>query len=388
MATTKFVLNETSYFGNGAREVLTEEIKKRGFRKVFLVSDKSLVEAGVTSKVEEELKKADIPYDLYSEIKPNPTIQNVLDGVDACQKSKADLIVSVGGGSSIDTAKGISIVMTNPDRADIRSLNGASNTINKGMPLIALPTTAGTAAEVTINYVITDEERKIKMVCVDPNDIPIIAIVDTELMASMPKSLAAATGLDALTHAVEGYITKAHNLMSDMFHMKAIKLIFENLTRAVNEKAPDAIEKMGYAQYIAGMGFSNVGLGIVHSMAHQLGAVYDTPHGIANAMLLPTVMRFNGEDPATAQRFREILCEIGRPDALNLNDQDVINTFVWMISELSKSVGVTQKITDYGAKEEDFEMLAKKAMNDPCKPGNPRDVSKEQFIELFKKAAM
>ena len=388
MATTKFVLNETSYFGNGAREVLAEEIKKRGFRKVFLVSDKSLVEAGVTSKVEEELKKADIPYDLYSEIKPNPTIQNVLDGVDACQKSKADLIVSVGGGSSIDTAKGISIVMTNPDRADIRSLNGASNTINKGMPLIALPTTAGTAAEVTINYVITDEERKIKMVCVDPNDIPIIAIVDTELMASMPKSLAAATGLDALTHAVEGYITKAHNLMSDMFHMKAIKLIFENLTRAVNEKAPDAIEKMGYAQYIAGMGFSNVGLGIVHSMAHQLGAVYDTPHGIANAMLLPTVMRFNGEDPATAQRFREILCEIGRPDALNLNDQDVINTFVWMISELSKSVGVTQKITDYGAKEEDFEMLAKKAMNDPCKPGNPRDVSKEQFIELFKKAAM
>ena len=388
MATTKFVLNETSYFGNGAREVLAEEIKKRGFKKVFLVSDKSLVEAGVTAKVEEELKKADIPYDLYSEIKPNPTIQNVLDGVNACKKSKADLIVTVGGGSSIDTAKGISIVMTNPDRADIRSLNGASNTVNRGMPLIAMPTTAGTAAEVTINYVITDEERKIKMVCVDPNDIPMLAIVDTELMASMPKSLAAATGLDALTHAVEGYITKAHNLMSDMFHMKAIKLIFENLTKAVNEKDPDAIEKMGYAQYIAGMGFSNVGLGIVHSMAHQLGAVYDTPHGIANAMLLPTVMRFNGEDPATAQRFREILCEIGRPDALHLNDQDVINTFVWMISELSKSVGVTQKITDYGAKEEDFEMLAEKAMEDPCKPGNPREVNKEQFIELFKKAAM
>ncbi len=388
MATTKFVLNETSYFGNGAREVLAEEIKKRGFQKVFLVSDKSLVEAGVTAKVEEELKKADIPYDLYSEIKPNPTIQNVLDGVNACKKSKADLIVTVGGGSSIDTAKGISIVMTNPDRADIRSLNGASNTVNRGMPLIAMPTTAGTAAEVTINYVITDEERKIKMVCVDPNDIPMLAIVDTELMASMPKSLAAATGLDALTHAVEGYITKAHNLMSDMFHMKAIKLIFENLTKAVNEKDPDAIEKMGYAQYIAGMGFSNVGLGIVHSMAHQLGAVYDTPHGIANAMLLPTVMRFNGEDPATAQRFREILCEIGRPDALHLNDQDVINTFVWMISELSKSVGVTQKITDYGAKEEDFEMLAEKAMEDPCKPGNPREVNKEQFIELFKKAAM
>ena len=388
MATTKFVLNETSYFGNGAREVLAEEIKKRGFKKVFLVSDKSLVEAGVTAKVEEELRKAEIPYDLYSEIKPNPTIKNVLDGVDACKSSNADLIVAVGGGSSIDTAKGISIVMTNPERSDIRSLNGASNTVNKGMPIIALPTTAGTAAEVTINYVITDEERKIKMVCVDPNDIPIIAIVDTELMASMPKSLAAATGLDALTHAVEGYITKAHNLMSDMFHMKAIKLIFANLTKAVNDKDPEAIEKMGYAQYIAGMGFSNVGLGIVHSMAHQLGAVYDTPHGIANAMLLPTVMRFNGEDPLTAQRFREILCEIGRPDALHLNDQDVINTFVWMISELSKSVGVTQKITDYGAREEDFEMLAEKAMEDPCKPGNPREVSKEQFIELFRKAAM
>ena len=387
MSTTKFVLNETSYFGNGAREVLAEEILKRGFKKVFLVSDKSLVEAGVAAKVEEELKKANIEYTLYSEIKPNPTIKNVLDGVEACKQSGADLIVAVGGGSSMDTAKGISIVMTNPDRSDIRSLNGLSNTVNKGMPVIAMPTTAGTAAEVTINYVITDEERKIKMVCVDPHDIPIIAIVDTELMASMPKGLAAATGLDALTHAVEGYITKAHNLMSDMFHMKAIKLIFENLTKAVNDKDPEAIEKMGYAQYIAGMGFSNVGLGIVHSMAHQLGAVYDTPHGIANAMLLPTVMRFNGENPETAQRFREILCEIGRPDAAHLNDQDVINTFVWMISELSKSVGVTQKITDYGAKAEDFEMLAEKAMQDPCKPGNPREVSKEEFVELFRRAA-
>ena len=387
MSTTKFVLNETSYFGNGAREVLAEEITKRGFKKVFLVSDKSLVEAGVAAKVEEELKKANIEYTLYSEIKPNPTIKNVLDGVEACKQSGADLIVAVGGGSSMDTAKGISIVMTNPDRSDIRSLNGLSNTVNKGMPVIAMPTTAGTAAEVTINYVITDEERKIKMVCVDPHDIPIIAIVDTELMASMPKGLAAATGLDALTHGIEGYITKAHNLMSDMFHMKAIKLIFENLTKAVNDKDPEAIEKMGYAQYIAGMGFSNVGLGIVHSMAHQLGAVYDTPHGIANAMLLPTVMRFNGENPETAQRFREILCEIGRPDAAHLNDQDVINTFVWMISELSKSVGVTQKITDYGAKAEDFEMLAEKAMQDPCKPGNPREVSKEEFVELFRRAA-
>ena len=383
----KFVLNETSYFGKGAREELAGEIQKRGFKKVFLVSDKSLVEAGVTAKVEEVLNKANIPYDLYDEIKPNPTIKNVTDGVEACKNSGADLIVAVGGGSSIDTAKGISIVMTNPDRADIKSLNGASNTVNRGMPIIALPTTAGTAAEVTINYVITDEEAEIKMVCVDPNDIPILAIIDSELMASMPKSLAAATGMDALTHAVEGYITKAHNEMSDMFHMKAIKMIFKYLAAAVNDKDEEAVEMMGMAQYIAGMGFSNVGLGIVHSMAHQLGAVYDTPHGIANAMLLPTVMRFNGEDPATAQRFREILMNIGRPDAEHLNDQDVINTFVWMISELSKAVGIDTKITDYGAKEEDFEMLAEKAMNDPCKPGNPREVTKEDFIELYRRAA-
>ena len=382
----KFMLNETSYFGKGAREELAGEIQKRGFKKVFLVTDKSLVEAGVSAKVEEILKNANIPYEMYDEIKPNPTIKNVTDGVEACKNSGADVIVAVGGGSSIDTAKGISIVMTNPDRIDIKSLNGASETINRGMPLIALPTTAGTAAEVTINYVITDEDAEIKMVCVDPNDIPILAIVDSELMASMPKSLAAATGMDALTHAVEGYITKAHNEMSDMFHMKAIQMIFKYLPAAVNEKNPEAVEMMGMAQYIAGMGFSNVGLGIVHSMAHQLGAVYDTPHGIANAMLLPTVMRFNGEDPATAQRFREILVNIGRPDAEHLNDQDVINTFVWMISELSKTVGINTTIKDYGAKEEDFEMLAEKAMNDPCKPGNPREVSKEDFIELFRRA--
>ena len=382
----KFVLNETSYFGKGAREELVGEIQKRGFKKVFLVSDKSLVEAGVTAKVEEVLNKAGVPYVLYDEIKPNPTIKNVLDGVQACKDSGADLIVAVGGGSSIDTAKGISIVMTNPDRADIKSLNGASNTVNRGMPIIAMPTTAGTAAEVTINYVITDEDAKIKMVCVDPNDIPILAIVDSDLMATMPKGLAAATGMDALTHAVEGYITKAHNDMSDMFHMKAIQMIFKYLPLAVNDKDPVAIEKMGMAQYIAGMGFSNVGLGIVHSMAHQLGAVYDTPHGIANAMLLPTVMRFNGEDQETAGRFREILMNIGRPDARDLNDQDVINTFVWMISELSKAVGITTTIKDYGAKEEDFEMLAEKAMNDPCKPGNPREVTKEDFIELYRRA--
>ncbi len=380
---TKFILNETSYFGKGAREELPQEIKKRGFSKILLVTDKALIEVGVTQKVMQVLDDAEIKYTIFSDLKANPTIKNVLDGVKVCKRAKADVIVAVGGGSAIDTAKGISILMTNPNR-DLVSLNGASNTINKGMPLIALPTTAGTAAEVTINYVITDEEKQIKMVCVDPNDIPIVAIIDSELMGSMPKSLAAYTGMDALTHAIEGYITKAHNVMSDMFHMQAIKLIFEYLPLAVNNKDEHAIEMMGYAQYIAGMGFSNVGLGIVHSMAHQLGAVYDTPHGMANAILLPTVMRFNGE--IAWERFREILIQIGRTDAANLNKQDIINTFVWKISELSKSVGITQTVKDTGCKEEDIEMLAEKAMEDPCKPGNPREVSKEEFIELFKQA--
>ena len=381
---TKFVLNETSYFGKGAREELPREIKERGFKKVLVVTDKALFEVGVTARVTEVLDKAGIEYSVYSEVKPNPTIKNVLDGLAKCKEFGADVIVAVGGGSSIDTAKGISILMTNPDRMDVVSLNGESNTKNKGLPLIALPTTSGTAAEVTINYVITDEERKIKMVCVDPHDIPILAIVDSDLMASMPKSIAASTGMDALTHAVEGYITKAHNTMSDMFHMKAIQLIFANLPAAVNEKDEKAIENMGLAQYIAGMGFSNVGLGIVHSMAHQLGAVYDTPHGVANAILLPTVMRFNGA--VCADRFREILVNIGRPDAAHLNDQDVINTFVWMIEELSKKVGITMRVKDTGCKEEDLEMLADKAMQDPCKPGNPREVSKEDFIRLFREA--
>ena len=381
---TKFVLNETSYFGKGARKELPNEIKQRGFKKVLVVTDKELFKAGVTSKVTEVLDKTKIKYTIYSDVKPNPTIKNVLDGVEACKTYKADVIVAVGGGSSIDTAKGISILMTNPDRMDVVSLNGLSNTKKKGLPLIALPTTSGTAAEVTINYVITDEEKAIKMVCVDPHDIPILAIIDSDLMASMPKSIAAATGMDALTHAIEGYITKAHNTMSDMFHMRAIQLIFENLPAAVNEKDEKAIETMGLAQYIAGMGFSNVGLGIVHSMAHQLGAVYDTPHGIANAILLPTVMRFNGE--VCADRFREILINIGRPDAAHLNNQDVINTFVWMIEELSKKVGITTRVADTGYKEEDLSMLADKAMEDPCKPGNPREVTKEDFINLYRQA--
>ena len=386
MSIEKFVLNETSYFGFGAREVLPEEIKNRGYKKVLVVTDKSLFEIGLTKKVTDKLEEAGIEYTVFSDVKPNPTVKNVKDGLEVCRNFGADVIVAVGGGSSIDTAKGISVVMTNPDREDIVSLNGLSNTINKGMPLIALPTTHGTAAEVTINYVITDEGREVKMVCVDPHDIPLVAIVDTELMSTLPKSIAASTGMDALTHAIEGYITKAHNTMSDMFHMRAIELIFENLPAAVNERNQEAIDKMGLAQYIAGMGFSNVGLGIVHSMAHQLGAVYDTPHGLANAILLPTVMRYNGQDSETAQRFREILINIGRPDAAHLNDQDVINTFVWKISELSKEVGITQTIKDVGAKEEDFGMLADKAMEDPCKPGNPREVSREDFIELYRQA--
>ena len=380
----RFVLNETSIFGRGCRSELPEEIKSRGFKKVFLVTDKGLVDCKLINKVSDLLDEQKIDYTLYSEVKPNPTIKNVLDGYEICKNINADLIVVVGGGSAIDTAKGISILMANPDRADVRSLNGLSNTQNKGLPIIALPTTHGTAAEVTINYVITDEERQIKMVCVDPHDIPILAIVDSELMESLPKMTAAATGLDALTHAVEGYITKAHNTMSDMFHMRAIELIFENLAKAVNEKDPIAVENMAMAQYIAGMGFSNVGLGIVHSMAHQLGAVYDTPHGIANAILLPTVMRFNGV--VCADRFRKILCHIGRPDAKELSDQDVINTFVWKIQELSKECGVTITVKDTGCKEEDLEMLAEKAMEDPCKPGNPREVTKEDFVRLYKEA--
>ena len=380
----RFILNETSYFGRGSRVELANEIKTRGFNKVLFVTDKSLLECGVASKVTEVLTSAGIEYSIYSEIKPNPTVKNVQDGVNACREYGADVIVAVGGGSVMDTAKGISIIMTNPDRYDVVSLEGLSNTAAKGMPMIALPTTHGTAAEVTINYVITDEERQVKMVCVDPNDIPVLAIVDSELMETLPKGTAAATGLDALTHAVEGYITKGHNLMADMFHMRAIELIFANLAKAVNEKDQDAIEKMAMAQYMAGMGFSNVGLGIVHSMAHQLGAVYDTPHGIANAILLPTVMRFNGV--VCADRFREIISHLGRTDAYEMNDQDVINTFVWMIEELSKSVGVTQRVSDVGGKEEDIEMLSDKAMADACRPGNPREVTKEDFIRLYREA--
>ena len=384
MGIEKFVLNETSYFGEGARKVLPEEIKKRGFKKVLVVTDEALYKANVSSKITDLLEANNIEYVLYHDVKPNPPIENVLAGVKMCKDFNADLIVAVGGGSSIDTAKGISIVMTNPERSDIVSLNGLSNTENKGLPIIAIPTTAGTAAEVTINYVITDTKREVKMVCVDEHDIPIIAIIDTELMASMPKSVASSTGMDALTHAIEGYITKSRNIMSQMFSMKAIQLIYDNLGKAVNEKDQDAINKVGLGQYIAGMAFSNVGLGIVHSMAHQLGAVYDTPHGLANAILLPTVMEFNGE--VSYEEYRQILTEAMHIDATEFTKEEVIKTFCESIRNLSYDVGITQTVKDVGAKKEDFEMLADKAMVDPCKPGNPREVTKEDFIKLYNKA--
>ncbi len=384
MGIEKFVLNETSYFGEGARKVLPEEIKKRGFKKVLVVTDEALYKANVSSKITDLLEANNIEYVLYHDVKPNPPIENVLAGVKMCKDFNADLIVAVGGGSSIDTAKGISIVMTNPERSDIVSLNGLSNTENKGLPIIAIPTTAGTAAEVTINYVITDTKREVKMVCVDEHDIPIIAIIDTELMASMPKSVASSTGMDALTHAIEGYITKSRNIMSQMFSMKAIQLIYDNLGKAVNEKDQDAINKVGLGQYIAGMAFSNVGLGIVHSMAHQLGAVYDTPHGLANAILLPTVMEFNGE--VSYEEYRQILTEAMHIDATEFTKEEVIKTFCECIRNLSYDVGITQTVKDVGAKKEDFEMLADKAMVDPCKPGNPREVTKEDFIKLYNKA--
>lgn len=380
----RFMLNETSYFGKGAREELAPEIKNRGFKKAFVVTDKSLAECGVINKVTDVLEKAGIPFEVYSEVKPNPTIKNVTDGIEACKKSGADVIVAVGGGSSIDTAKGISIVMTNPDRADIVSLNGASNTVNRGMPVIALPTTSGTAAEVTINYVITDEEREVKMVCVDPHDIPIMAIVDSDLMATMPKSLASATGMDALTHAVEGYITKAHNTMSDMFHMKAIKLIFKYLPAAVNEKDEEAIEMMGLAQYIAGMGFSNVGLGIVHSMAHPLGAFYDTPHGVANALLLPYVMEYNAESPA-APKYINIAKAMGVETA-GMSEAEGVKAAIEAVKSLSLSIGIPQKLHEINVKEEDIPALAVAAFNDVCTGGNPRPTSVEDIEVLYRKA--
>lgn len=383
MAIQRIILNGTSYFGPHAREVLPTEVQSRGFKRILVVTDASLVSAGVVDKVLEELDSNYIPYEVFSDVKPNPTVAEVQEGVKKCQQMGADCIVAIGGGSAIDTAKAIGVIMTNPEYSDVVSLDGACNTKNPCLPIFALPTTAGTAAEVTINYVITDLTRVKKMVCVDPHDIPIVAIVDTELMASMPASLASATGMDALTHAMEGYITKAAWDMTDMFHLKAMSMIYQNLPKVVLEHDMDAINNMGVAQYIAGMGFSNVGLGIVHSMAHQLGAVYDTPHGLANAVLLPYVMRYNGE--VCPDRF----VDMGRAFGLDMNGvtgMDAVMKVVNAIQELNQKLGIPAHLKEVGVKEEDIPMLSEKAMNDVCTGGNPRETSVADIEKIYREA--
>ena len=377
----RIVLNETSYFGWGSREVLVNEINARQFKKALLVTDNTLISAGVAGKVMDTLNSANVAYEVYSEIKPNPTIKNVQDGVAKCKETGADYIIAVGGGSVIDTAKGIAIVMTNPEFSDVRSLVGVADTKNRCLPIIALPTTAGTAAEVTINYVITDEENTVKLVCVDPKDIPVLSIVDTELMAGMPRLTAASTGLDALTHAMEGYITKGAWEMTDMFHLEAIRIIYHNLEKAV-EKDQKAMEQMGLAQYIAGMGFSNVGLGIVHSMAHQLGATYDVPHGIACSLFLPYILEWNGV--VCPERFRIMGERCFDLDTKNVTDEEAVAMVVKAVRDLETRLGVPQHMSEVGAKEEDFAVLAHKAYVDPCTGGNPREVTEEAIIELFK----
>lgn len=380
--TNRIILNETSYFGFGAREVLVSEIKRRKFKRALVVTDETLLKVGVTNKVLTLLDENEILYEIFSDIKPNPTITNVKKGLKIAKKYHCDYLIAVGGGSVIDTAKAIGIVVNNPEFKEIKNLVGTADTKNPSLPIIALPTTAGTAAEVTINYVITDEESVVKLVCVDPNDIPVLAIVDTELMAAMPVSTAAATGLDALTHAMECYITKGAWEMSDMFALKAMNLIYNNLESAVN-KNQDAMDKMALAQYIAGMGFSNVGLGIVHSMAHQLGAVYDTPHGVANALLLPYILEYNGE--VCPDRFRDMGEAFGL-DMSNLSDKEAVEKVASAVRELAIRLNIPQHIRDVGGKEEDIPMLAKKALEDPCTGGNPRDMDLDEFEKLFKKA--
>jgi len=348
-----------------------------------LLTSSNKLEANVTSLVTEYLDKIDFSYKIYSDVKPNPTVRNVQKGLKICKKSTADVIIAVGGGSVIDTAKCISIIMKNEEYSDVVSLAGVVNTKNKGLPIIALPTTAGTAAEVTINYVITDEENKRKMVCVDPHDIPIVAIIDQELMAKMPKEVAASTGMDALTNAMEGYITKSAWTITDMFHLNAMALIYKNLEKAVNEKNDLAIDNVGYGQYIAGMGFSNVGLGIVHSMAHALGALYDTPHGLANAIILPHVLKFNGQ--VCPNLFRNMGRSLGlKMD--DLTDSEVVDTIGESIKELSIKIGIPQTLKEIGVKEEDLEILAKQAINDVCTAGNPRNVTEKDIVDLYKKA--
>lgn len=380
----RIVLNEMSYFGKGSISVLPEEIARRGFQKVFLVTDKDLMKFKVATKVIEVLADAKISHEVFDDVKQNPTIENVQAGLAAFKLSKADCLVAVGGGSAIDTAKAIGIIAANPEYADVRSLEGVAPTKKPAVPIIAVPTTAGTAAEVTINYVITDVEKRRKFVCVDPHDIPVLSVVDSGMMESMPKGLKAATGMDALTHAIEGYITKGAWEMTDMVEIKAIELIAKNLRGSVNGGDENAAEQMALAQYIAGMGFSNVGLGAVHGMAHPLGAFYDTPHGVANAVLLPYVMEFNAA--ACGEKYRDIGRAMGVAgiDALSLEDAKA--AAVEAVRKLSVDVGIPQKLREIGVKEEDLPALSASAAADVCTPGNPRDVTEADLLALYKVA--
>lgn len=376
----RFVLNETSYHGAGAIQNISEEAKGRGFQKAFVCSDPDLVKFGVTKKVLDVLDAAGLGYELYSNIKPNPTIENVQTGVEAFKKSGADYLVAIGGGSSMDTAKAIGIIIANPEFADVVSLEGVAPTKNKSVPIFAVPTTAGTAAEVTINYVITDAQKNRKMVCVDPKDIPVVAFVDPDMMSSMPKGLTAATGMDALTHAIEGYITAGAWELSDMFHLKAIEIISRSLRDAVNN-TPEGRADMALGQYVAGMGFSNVGLGIVHSMAHPLGALYDTPHGVANAILLPVGMEYNAE--ATGEKYRDIAKAMGVEGTETMTQEEYRKAAINAVKQLSTDVGIPADLKAI-VKEEDIPFLAQSAYDDACRPGNPRETSVEEIAELYK----
>lgn len=375
----RFILNETSYHGSGAISAIADEAKARGFQKALVCSDPDLIRFGVTKKVLDVLDAAGLAHEIYSNIKANPTIENVQSGVAALKASGADYIVAVGGGSSMDTAKAIGIIATNPEFADVRSLEGVAQTKNPCTPIFAVPTTAGTAAEVTINYVITDPERNCKMVCVDPHDIPVVAFVDPDMMATMPKSLTAATGMDALTHAIEGYITGAAWELSDMFHLKAIEIIARSLRSAVKGEAAGR-EGMALGQYVAGMGFSNVGLGIVHSMAHPLGAVYDTPHGVANAIILPTVMEYNAE--ATGEKYREIARAMGVQGVDAMTKEEYRRAAIDAVRQLSQDVGIPADLKDI-VKREDIPFLAQSAYDDACRPGNPKETSVEGIAKLY-----
>lgn len=379
----RYILNETSYFGVGCREELANEVKARGYKKALLVSDKVLAECGVLGKVKEVLNKAEIAYEEFTDIKQNPTIKNCKDGLEAFNKVGADFIIAIGGGSVIDTAKAVAIVKNNAEFADIRSLEGVAPTHSKCVPIIALPTTCGTAAEVTINYVITDEENNRKMVCVDPKDIPLVAIVDAELMASMPPKLIASTGMDALTHAIEGYITKGAHTISDMFEIKSIELIAKHLRGAVADRNMEDMDGMSIAQYVAGMGFSNVGLGIVHSMAHPLGAVFDIPHGVANALLLPIVMEFNMS--ACIEKYGDIARAMG-VDTIGMTKEEAARAAVEAVRKLSKDISIPQTLREISIKREDLPRLAKDALADVCTGGNPKDVVLEDILGLYEVA--